>query len=257
MKRFILAIQFLTLLPIKKGVEVTKTDLAGSMAYFPAVGALQGVILVIVDYALKGVLPDSVINALLLIVLVITNGGLHLDGFADTVDGLAGGSSAPERLRIMRDSSIGAIGVVFVVLILLLKYAAIGGLPAPVRARSIFLFPVMGRWSMVPMAYWGRYARQDFGLGSAFAGNSFTTLFAATACCAFLVFLMFGVFSLTVVFILGVFAWLLTAFFSKRLGGVTGDVFGFQSEAAETLFLITVLVLMKVSPSLLGSFILK
>ena len=129
MERFFIALQFLTVFRVKKNIEVTGDGLASSMAYFPLVGALQGLLLAAV-YSLisgTGLLQDSVAVAIVLLVLVLTNGALHLDGFADTVDGIAGGKTPEERLRIMRDSSVGAVGVVFLVLLLLIKYLPPGG----------------------------------------------------------------------------------------------------------------------------------
>ncbi|MBI5810325.1 MAG: adenosylcobinamide-GDP ribazoletransferase [Deltaproteobacteria bacterium] len=205
MNRFILAVQFLTVFPIKKDVPPARSELAASMAYFPLVGAVQGVILVAAYLLLALALPEGVSTALLLAILVLTNGALHIDGYADTIDGLAGGGTPEERLRIMRDSSVGAVGVVFVALLLLVKYSALMEVAPGVKARVLFIFPAAGRWAMVPMACWARYAREGSGLGGAFTENSRATL----------------------------------------LGGVTGDVFGFQSEVAEALFLVLFLLLSK------------
>ncbi len=246
MKRFILALQFLTVLRVKKDLEISVDDLAASMSYFPLVGALQGGLLVISSYVLSGLLPGNLVTGIALLVLVLSNGGLHLDGFADTVDGLAGGSTREERLRIMRDSSTGAIGVAFVVLLILLKYLALDGMPVEAKMPVMFIFPVIGRWAMVPMAYWSKYARSDSGLGAAFAGNTGATFIKATVLTAVLSALALGLFSLFLMLLLGVIIYLFSAFFKKKIGGVTGDVFGFQSEVAEAVFLITTLALTRI-----------
>ncbi len=246
MKRFIIALQFLTVFRVKKEVEVTREDLAASMRYFPLVGAVQGTILVISSYLLSGLLPGNVVAGMAILILALTNGGLHLDGFADTIDGLAGGRTKEERLRIMRDSSTGAIGVAFVVLLILLKYLALAGMPMEAKRPALFMFPVMGRWAMVPMARWSRYARDSEGLGAAFAGNTTATFITATALGAALLALAMGLLSLLLMLLLGAAVYVLSAFFRKKLGGVTGDVFGFQSEVAEVLFLIFVLALTRI-----------
>lgn len=241
MKRFILAFQFLTVFPISSSAEVGAGDLAGSMAYYPLVGAFQGALLT-GAYALFSVFfPVSITAALVITLLALTNGGLHLDGFADTVDGLAGGGSPEERMRIMRDSSTGAIGAVFVVLVLLLKYLAVSELPHDVRLQAVFLFPVAGRWAMVPMACWAPYARKEGGLGESFAANSYSTLIVSTLVIAALMVYFLGPLSLVILAALGVLVFLLTVFFKKKIGGVTGDVFGFQSEVAEVFFLLAVI----------------
>lgn len=240
-KRAILALQFLTVFSVKKYLQFNKGELKGATAFFPLAGAVQGLILVAANYALSRFIPASICAALIVLILALTNGALHLDGFADTVDGLAGGNAPDERLKIMRDCYVGAVGVVFLVLILLLKYLAIKELPDGIRYNAIFLFPVAGRWAVVPMACWAVPARKEDGLGSAFTGTSYQALFIATAITTALAFFLLGAYSLIILAALAVVTYLFTAFFKKRLGGVTGDVFGFQSECAEVIFLLMML----------------
>ncbi|MBI1912860.1 MAG: adenosylcobinamide-GDP ribazoletransferase [Deltaproteobacteria bacterium] len=247
MRSFILALQFLTVFPVQRDTEIRTEELAGSMSWFPLVGALQGLILVLSYYMLSGLLSDNVVTGLLVLILVLTNGGLHLDGFADTVDGLAGGSTPEDRLRIMRDSATGAIGVVFLVMILLLKFLALGDLPDEVKVPTLFLFPIVGRWAMVPMACWSDYARSTGGLGAAFARNKTSTLIKATIITSVLCALSLGLLSLFLLLLIGGVVFFFSRFFRKKIGGVTGDVFGFQSEIAEVLFIIMVLALTNLS----------
>lgn len=241
MKRAILALQFLTVFSVKKDLQFNKGELKGAMAFFPLAGAVQGLILAAAEYAFSSFFSAGISAALIVLILALTNGALHLDGFADTVDGLAGGRSPEDRLRIMRDSAIGAVGVVFLVLILLLKYLAIKELPDGVKYAAIFLFPVAGRWAMVPMACWSGYARKEDGLGNAFTGNSYRALFIATAITAAFSFFLLGAYSLVILAGLAAVVYLFTVFFKNRLGGVTGDVFGFQNECAEVIFLLMIL----------------
>src|SRR3990170_7686411 len=151
MKGFLLALQFLTTFPVNRGLKTDPSELGRSMSWFPLVGALQGLLLVAAYFIFSTLLPESVVMGLLMLVLVLTNGGLHVDGFADTVDGLAGGKTPEDRLRIMRDSATGAIGVVFVVLLLLIKFLALEEMPFDVKAHALIAFPMVGRWAMVPL----------------------------------------------------------------------------------------------------------
>ncbi len=243
MKRFILAVQFLTIFPIKKGLETPPGELAGSMTYFPVAGALQGLILAIAYYILSVMLPPPVVSALLIIILTVTNGGLHLDGLADTMDGLAGGSTPQQRLRIMRDSSIGALGVVSIVLVLLVKYAALSSVPADLKPGFLLIFPMAGRWAIVPLSYWGVYARGDGGTGEAFTGVSSKVFLSATVITAVSSLVILGFRTLLVLVFIGGVAYAVSAFFKGKLGGVTGDVFGFLSESSEVLFLLGALIM--------------
>jgi adenosylcobinamide-GDP ribazoletransferase len=188
-------------------------------------------------------LPPPVVSALLIVILAFTNGGLHLDGLADTVDGLAGGSTPEERLRIMRDSSIGALGVVVIVLVLLVKYAALSSVPADLKPGFLLIFPMAGRWAMVPLSYWGVYARDDGGTGQAFTGAGSKILLSATVITAISALFILGFRTLFVLVFIGAVAYAVSVFFKGKLGGVTGDVFGFLSESSEVLFLLGALIM--------------
>lgn len=243
MKRFFIALQFLTVFRVRKNLSFEPSELGRSMYLFPVIGAIQGLILLLAWFLLSTLLPETVATALLVLILVLTNGGLHLDGFADTVDGLAGGKTPEERLRIMKDSATGAIGVVFVVLILLIKYLALLEMPYEAKARAIVAFPIVGRWAMVPLSHWLPYARPEGGLGEAFAGCGRYALVKATVVASVVVALLFGLLSLAIIAAIGVIVYLSGRFFRRKVGGVTGDIFGFHSEAAEVTFLVLVLAM--------------
>jgi len=242
MNRFFLALQFLTLFRVKKELAFDAAELGRSMQYFPVIGALQGLILVLAWYLLSTLLPDSLVTGILLLILVLTNGGLHMDGFADTVDGLAGGKTPEDRLRIMRDSATGAIGVVFVVLLLLIKFLALQEMPFDIKAQVLVAFPMVGRWAMVPLAHLLPYARPA-GLGAAFAGCGRAVFLKATVLTAVVIVLLFGLLALALIAAIGIIIYMSSGFFRRKTGGVTGDIFGFHSEVAEVLFLVFVLAM--------------
>jgi adenosylcobinamide-GDP ribazoletransferase len=239
---FIAALQFLTLARVYKTDNVmTPEEFSRSMVYFPVVGALQGLLLFIVYSLLGGVLPPALVGAILVAVLIITNGGLHLDGFIDTIDGLAGGTTPQRRLEIMRDSAVGAIGVVALFILLILKYESLSA-ATTTAAGAIFLFPIVGRWTAVPVAYLSNYARAGEGLGRLFSEVTITTLLYSTIITAVPVAIILGLTGLIAMVGVFIVAVLITGFFKRKLGGVTGDVMGFQGEVGEVLFLIIVLV---------------
>ncbi|MBI3754260.1 MAG: adenosylcobinamide-GDP ribazoletransferase [Deltaproteobacteria bacterium] len=246
-KSFLLALQLLTIIPIKIKGNADERELGRSTAFFPLVGAVQGIILVGANLLFSIFLPQDIASALVLVVLILTNGGFHLDGFADTIDGLAGGSTKEERLNIMKDSRIGAIGVVALVLLLLVKFLCINFLTSHLSPLTfsyiLFLLPVIGRWSMVPMAYWADYARPNGGLGKAFAEHTRLREFLiATAFMLFFSAILLGWRGLIYSGIIFIAVYTITLFFKRKLGGVTGDVLGFQSEISEAVFLICVII---------------
>lgn len=247
MKGFLYALQFLTIIPVKIKAAVDERELGRSTAFFPLVGAVQGIILVGANLLFLKFLPHDIASVLILTILILTNGGFHLDGFADTIDGLAGGNTKEERLHIMKDSRIGAIGVVAIALLLLIKFLAINNLNPPFSTLHshyiLFLLPVMGRWSIVPMAYLADYGRPTGGLGMAFTEYTgikeflLATIFALSA--SVILLSWYGLVYAGIIFIA---VYLFTVFFKRKLGGVTGDVFGFQGEISEVIFLVLVML---------------
>lgn len=246
MKHLIIALQFLTIFPVKRDYNPGPQDLAASMAWFPVVGALLGAGLVVLHAGFSTFLPAGVVSALLLLALAISNGGLHLDGFSDTVDGIAGGRTPEDRLRIMKDSSIGATGAAFLVFLILVKYLCLNEMLGTLNWAAIFFLPIAGRWAMVLLARLSRYARPEGGLGLAFAGNRIGTLVIATIITGALAFSVLGIRGLAALIVIGAAVYASSLFFRKKLGGVTGDVFGFTCETSEAILLILLLAFEKI-----------
>ena len=92
------------------------------MAFFPAVGITLGLGLVVMNWLLSALIPRAVLDCLLVLTMIAVTGGLHLDGIADLIDGLVGGKDREGVLRIMKESRVGAMGVVGLVMVVLLKY---------------------------------------------------------------------------------------------------------------------------------------
>ena len=126
---FLAALQFLTSIPLPRKRETTPEELGRSATYFPLVGLIIGLILAGLSWLLHLILPPTLVNALIVAALVIVTGALHLDGFADTCDGIAGHKEVEDRWRVMRDSRAGAFGIVGIVLLLLGKYVSLNSIP--------------------------------------------------------------------------------------------------------------------------------
>jgi len=239
---FPLALTFLTILPWPRMGRAGARDLARSLFWFPWVGALLGLIFWAAWRVLLQNFPAAAASALLLTLTVIITRGLHLDGLADTADGLGGGRNPEEVLRIMKDSRLGAFGATALVLALLLKFALFQAWAGP--GRIFLLYPVLSRWGLVFLAYLSPYARPEGGLGQAMTeGVRPTTLAGATVSAALLSFLAYGVSGLLLLTGAGFTVLLLALYFQKRLGGITGDVLGAANETLEVLVLAGALLL--------------
>ena len=246
MRRFILALQFLTIIPITKKLTCTEEDLGKSMLYFPLVGFAIGGFLVATRILLSSILPAGVVDALVVTVLVVITGSMHLDALADTTDAVASGKDREGKLKVMKDTSVGAMGVVSICLVILLKYVMILSLPPALKNKALLLMPVMGRWAQVMLAYSTEYAGLTRGLGFPFTeqvtGLIFILASAVTVVIAIALFMVKGMFVAAGVV---VFMLLYGLFFNRICGGVTGDILGAATEITEVLVLLLLLVLIK------------
>jgi len=272
---FLLAVTFLTVIPLrgrKRGGG--NAALARSMLWFPVVGCQIGAAAVAVLLLAAAVLPDPLPALVAVIFLVGLTGALHLDGLADTFDGVFGGRDRASRLRIMRDSAVGTFGLVAVVCALLLKVAALAALGESGWANQVALsgrrlwlietfgrqrwaqvtvlalMPVWGRWVMTLAAGIGPYARAEGGTGSAFVKG---TGLAES--------LVLGLIPLGLTgFLLGwpgalaagaaaLAALLVLLWWRAKLGGVTGDTMGALGELFEIAFVLSALVLLPAGTS--------
>lgn len=241
LRNFVTAVQFLTVLPVSRRHAVDENDLARSMVYFPFVGFLIGVILAYADRLLLWLFPNTLANLFLLLVSAVLTRALHVDGLADSIDGITGGADPPSRLAIMKDSRIGTAGVLAVLFVFLAKYACLNSLFGDVKTSALLTAPVFGRWSQILMMFKADYGR-DRGLGKVFVGHLRSGgLVAATVITAGLsAFVLLGdlqTASLAAVlpFAAAAFSVGWRWFTVRKLGGVTGDTVGAASELTETL----------------------
>jgi adenosylcobinamide-GDP ribazoletransferase len=166
----LIALQFLTRLPIRlPGMPATEA-LGRSLLWYPLVGLLLGGVLLAAAWLLSGVF-SPLAAALLLALWVLASGGLHLDGLADTADAWVGGFGDRERtLAIMKDPCCGPIAVVTLLLVLLLKFAALWALLESGQWLALLLAPLLGRGALLLLFLGTPYVREG-GLGSAMAAH--------------------------------------------------------------------------------------
>jgi adenosylcobinamide-GDP ribazoletransferase len=209
------------------------------------------------------VFPDGVVAGLVVLLLVATNRGFHLDALADTFDALAVTSTGDptadrvRRLSVMKDSTTGAVGVVAIVLATLMKYLCAAALfdryDVEGAAYLLFLMPVFSRWAMIPAMAHGRAARPE-GLGKVFVERTgpVTVLVASLVLAAVYVgatlpsSVIAPVPALAFFFLaclcLYAFSLLWALFCSRRFGGLTGDTSGAVAEMSDVLFLLLALL---------------
>jgi len=246
LKRVLAALQFLTNIPLPGRREIEAADLGRSAVYFPFIGLIIGLMLVALNWLLRLGLPSAVVNTLLLAFLVIITGALHLDGLADTCDGMAGQKSVEDRWQVMRDSRVGAFGIAGIVLLLLVKYASLNSLPTSLIVSTLIFMPVVSRWAMTYSIFLYPYARPS-GLGTVFKQETTRTGFImatiTTLAVALALLPWWQLTGLVVILCVWLITVLLAIYFKRKFSGLTGDNYGAISEVAEVGTLILIILL--------------
>jgi adenosylcobinamide-GDP ribazoletransferase len=239
MMSFLEAVRFLTFIPLPAR-DASWEEVGRSTAYFPLVGMLLGSILVLADALLGKIWSRLLVSAVLVVLWVILTGGLHLDGLADTVDGLRGGRGREERLAIMKDSRLGTFGGVAVFCLLALKLAFVSELSPTWRGRGLLLTPTLGRWAMV-YGIWAFPSARPGGTGDLFKEHSgLRELVLATVLALMATLSLFHLWGLAILGGLWLAVALLSRTLTKALGGLTGDTYGAICEVSEVLVLAMV-----------------
>jgi adenosylcobinamide-GDP ribazoletransferase len=237
------ALRHLTIVPVPaawgrgRATHHPMADLGRSAAWFPLVGLGLGLVLAAAQWVAGRLFPPLLVALLAVAAWKILTGGLHLDGLADCLDGLAA-PDAEQRLAIMRDSRIGAFAAVGLILLLLLDVAALAEMAEDRRWRALLVAPAVARATPPVLARVFPPARAD-GQGATFqanVGRVAPALGLGLACAvAVLVLGWAGVVAAAA----GMLAALCVgAALSRRLGGITGDVLGAGVEVAELAVLL-------------------
>ncbi|MBN1312249.1 MAG: adenosylcobinamide-GDP ribazoletransferase [Anaerolineae bacterium] len=225
------AFQFLTILPPIVRRPFTKKELGQSVGFYPLVGLALGGAILGLDAALRLALPTQVSAVLVLAAWAVLTRGLHLDGFLDTCDGLFGGFTPERRLEILRDSRVGAFGVIGGVLLLLGKYAALTTLQD--RAAALLLAPILGRWAMSMAIVAFPYAREN-GLGRDIKDYTRWPQAVLAGCTALAVTWLFGQAPGLIALVgAGVIVIAAGLWVQRLIPGLTGDIYGAICELVE------------------------
>lgn len=242
MRLYLIALQFLTIIPLPFDTRCQKEDLGRATAFFPLIGLTIGSLLVGLNWLIAPWLSHQLAAALLVTALAAVTGALHLDGLADVCDGLAARGSHERFLAVMKDSHVGAVGAVGLLLALLLKWQALVAIPPEIGWQALLLFPVLGRCAQTLALGGANHARQD-GLGAAIIqGMATRQLLVALAITVGVCLLLLPTRGMSALMAVCVVTLVIKGYFHKRLGGLTGDIVGCISEIAEVTALIVLSV---------------
>lgn len=239
----LIALQFLTRFPVRLPWLPRPEEQGRSLLWYPAVGLLIGLLLLALHWLLVGV-PSGLQAALLLCAWVWLTGGLHLDGLADTADAWVGGYGDRERtLVIMKDPACGPIGVITLLLLLLIKWAALVALLEAGHGYVLLLAPWLGRWSL-PLVFMSMPYVRKGGLGQMLADHAPRQRLPVWLTVHALAMLLLGWAALLgLLLTLGVLLFVRRQLL-RRLGGSTGDTAGAIVELSEAVVLVGAAVLL-------------
>ena len=248
MRSFLIGLQFLTRISIVRQDNWTEEDFGRSVRWFPLVGAVLGLCygaaaaLMFLVLPAQGVeLPRHFSTAFLLLLTILLTGGLFCDGFMDSMDGIFSGRSRERMLEIMKDSRVGANGVMAFSILLLVEWSILLDMRQDILPMALFIMPVISRLMVVIAITCFPYARPQ-GMGRAFAVHAGKGALPFAALSTAALVLPWGKAAALALLAGGVFALCFNRYATKILGGVTGDTYGALATLTELVVLLVILL---------------
>ena len=245
-RSLILALNFLTVIPLKKIKIEDEKILSHSCAYFPLVGLLIGLSLYLIGKGALYIFSYSISSSILITYIYLITGALHLDGLSDTTDALLmrPGVTRSARISVMKDSRVGVMGVMGIIVVILLRYSSFKFIMERHAFLYLSMMPVISRWILTTSIYHGNPARGE-GLGHSFMkGFKSKDLWISTSILALIVSLFSIIFKDPIIFGIILFMYfisiLLIRLFDMVFGGINGDNLGAIVEVSEVIFLLSV-----------------
>jgi len=230
---FALAFNMLSIIPFFKVHTFFKGINGYSAMFYPIVGFILGSILFLTHLILQNHMPNTHEAVLIFGMWILLTGGLHLDGFSDTVDGLF--VKRDKALNVMKDSHVGGMGMIFSIVFLLLKLSSV------INFEAYYLLPIilmLSRLNAVFGIYFYNYISSGVGklIKEEFSFKQLLFITLLTVVSSYL-------FSFSIAFVISILTLMICAkFFTSRLGGLTGDIYGFIIEVTELVLLNFIII---------------
>ena len=243
---FLLMVQFLTRIPVNKNLHCEKENFRKASIFMPVIGLIVGGIQWILYKLAVLVLPANVSVAIAMLLGIMVTGALHIDGLGDMCDGFFAFKGNDRIIEIIKDSRIGSYACVTIVMDLLLKYSLLCFI-VPRFSLAMIAAPVIGRFSIVFIAFIGKTAKST-GSGNLFIGNiGKLQLFITVCITALLLIFIVGLnpeYTAALLLASLILASVFNLYCNRKIGGLTGDLFGADNEMAEiiTMLIISVII---------------
>lgn len=241
-KSFILSLQFLTRIPINIPIDFNKENLRRSLFFFPIVGVILGGLSGLVYYLFSFI--NSELAALATVIsMIILTGGLHLDGLADTFDGFMSNTDKERTLEIMKDSRVGAFGVIALILNILTKYVLISNITTNIPI-ILMLSMANGRLVLSHKMGYKKIGRPG-GLGHMFNSSNPKKYVISSGIIYIAILGLINPIYLIPLLGTIIMGEIITWITYKKIDGFTGDVYGATIEIGEIVSLIIFMEVIK------------
>lgn len=246
-EQFIILIQFMTRIPIPLKTSYSEKKLGKSIKFFPLVGLIIGLILYFTNFLiityLKNIFYNKTIIAIFLIILeILIVGIIHIDGLADTFDGLFSYAKKEKMLEIMKDSRIGTNGTVILILYFITKTTLTSEI-IMINPKYLIICPIIARLSTPVNAGLSNYARKSGMSNSIISENGIFEAIFSLALSTILVFYIISIKGIITIFIAFIFIIIFMLNVRKKIDGITGDTMGACLELTSILVLFLGIVL--------------
>ncbi|HHZ00404.1 MAG TPA: adenosylcobinamide-GDP ribazoletransferase [Tissierellia bacterium] len=237
---FLILISFFTRIPIGKKIEYKEENFIKALKLYTLAGAVTGLLLTL-TYLLFNYQKSFLRGLVLTLSYAAITGGIHLDGAADTADGLLSGRQGDKIFDIMSDSHFGAFGVISLILIILSQFV----LFSFSSIETVFMMPLVGKASTIAACWNKKYAKGTRGLGTVFVENIDNRVLLANLVTLFVFSILswYRTIIFTACFAAIAVSYFISTLIDEKIGGMTGDTCGAITEISQIIFMITVLFL--------------
>lgn len=238
---FLTLISFFTRIPVGNKITYNEESFVKALNLYSLMGAVIGFLMAIVYLIFNNTYINLLRGLVLTIGYLIITGGIHLDGTADTCDGIFSGRTGDRIFEIMSDSHIGAFGVLSLIIVIISQLV----LFSYIDIYSCFIMPVVGRSAVIISSYNKMYAKKTKGMGTLFIEsiNSKVLTINLLILLLFVLFMPNRLLIFTACFATLVISYFISCKIEDKIGGMTGDTCGFITEISQIIFMILILFL--------------
>ncbi|MGD9567442.1 MAG: adenosylcobinamide-GDP ribazoletransferase [Sedimentibacter sp.] len=238
---FLILISFFTRIPVGNKIEYKEESFVKALSLYALMGVVIGIFLAVVYEIFNNTYIVFLRGLILTISYIIITGGIHIDGTADTCDGIFSGRTGERIFEIMSDSHIGTFGTLSIIMVVLSQFVLFSYLDI----YSCFMMPVVGRTCVIAASWNKRYAKKTKGMGTLFIESiDFKVLIINLTLLLFLCLMVpYRLVILTSSFAALMFSYFISCKIEDKIGGMTGDTCGFITEISQVIFMILVLLL--------------